>query len=513
MFGFFEKKEPSRRKHSAFRRSGPLRSFSVRPVKRQAKQSRTGKRAYDILKPNRLNSDFLAPVESADMTIKGKLKKARGLSRNLCANDPYAKKFLRLLAINVVGPHGVGLQNKAKDADGEPDRVANEEIEAAHKDWGKRGNASTNGLLSWLSMQTLATTSVARDGEIFFRKVENFPNKYGFALQPLEADMVDDELNGTSRNGNEIRMGVEIDSWGRPVAYYVLTKHPGDYYYAVGQRHERIPAEEIIHLYLIERVGQTRGVPWLLTSAQRMRMLAGYEEAELVAARTGASKMGFFIEEEGQEYEGDDKDSNGNLISEVSPGQFERLPSGVRFEGFDPQHPTSAFKDFCKSIQHGVSAGLGPSYNTLTSDATGVNFSSLRHFTIEDRDFYKALQYWLIEGLHDEVFPCWLRMALLTGTVRLPFSKFNKFNAPHWQPRRWEWVDPSKDTKAKKEDLGLTASYQQLCTERGRDFFEMVDEMAEAQGYAKEKGVTLATANPQKEEKKSVEEEGSDKDD
>ena len=104
-------------------------------------------------------------------------------------------------------------------------------------------------------------------------------------------------------------------------------------------------------------------------------------------------------------------------------------------------------------------------------------------------------------------------MAFLTGAVRLPFAKFSKFNAPHWQPRRWEWVDPAKDTKAKKEDLGLTASYQQLCTERGRDFFEMVDEMAEAQAYAKEKGVSLATSNPQKEEESSVEGKAGDSDD
>ncbi|NDV20831.1 phage portal protein [Pseudodesulfovibrio sp. JC047] len=502
-----------RSKPVAARRSGPVRRpVHSRSIARQARR-KPGKRTYDVLKTNRLNADFLAPVESADMTIKGKLKKARGLSRSMCANDPYAKKFLRLLMTNVIGPHGVGFQNKAKEADGQLDRLANEQIEAAYKDWCRKCNASANGLVSWLQLQNLAITSVARDGEIFIRVIENFPNKYGFALQPLEADMVDDELNGSARNGNEIRMGVEIDAWGRPVAYYVLTNHPGDYHYSTGQRHERIPAEEIIHLFLMERVGQTRGIPWLLTSAQRMRMLAGYEEAELVAARTSASKMGFFIETGGDEYDGDDEDGDGNLVSEVSPGQFERLPAGVTFEGFDPQHPTTAFKEFHKGTMRGAAAGLGPSYNSLASDAESVNFSSLRHFTLEDRDFYKTLQQWLVEDLHSEVYSRWLRMAFLKGVVRLPFTKFDKFNAPFFQPRGWDWVDPAKDTKAKKESLGLTHSYQQVCTEQGRDFYEMVDEMAEAQEYAKSKGVTLATANPQKEEESSVEEKESDKDD
>jgi len=514
MLGLFKKKEPVRRKYQTPRRVASNRPGYVRHMTRQAKRPRGGRRTYDVLKTNRLTSDFLAPIESADMTVRGKLRKARGLSRNLCANDPFAKKFLRLMATNVVGPHGVGFQSRAKDPGGELDRRANELIESAFRDWGKRGTASTNGLMSWLTLQTLAITSVPRDGEIFFRVIENFPNKYGFALQPLEADMVDDELNGVARNGNEIRLGVEIDEWQRPVAYYVLTNHPGDYQYSTGQRHERIPAEEMIHLYLVERVGQTRGIPWFLTSAQRMRMLSGYEEAELVAARTGASKMGFFYDgENGDTYQGDDEDEDGNIITEVSPGQLERLPHGIKFEAFDPQHPTTAFKEFHKGVLRGIAAGLGPSYNGLASDAESVSFSSIRHFTLEDRDFYMGLQSWIIEGLHDQVYPRWLRMAFLTGEISLPFTKFSKFNAPNWQPRRWEWVDPAKDTKAKREDLGLTSSPQQLCLERGRDFYEMVDEMAEAQDYARKKGVTLATANPEKQEENSAEAESSDKDD
>ena len=39
--------------------------------------------------------------------------------------------------------------------------------------------------------------------------------------------MVDDQKNGRNEsNNNEIHMGVELDEFHRPVAYYVLTEHP-----------------------------------------------------------------------------------------------------------------------------------------------------------------------------------------------------------------------------------------------------------------------------------------------
>ncbi len=177
------------------------------------------------------------------------------------------------------------------------------------------------------------------------------------------------------------------------------------------------------------------------------------------------------MENGGDEYQGDDEDADGNLISEVSPGQFERLPAGIQFEAFDPQHPTSAFKDFGKQNLRGVSAGLGPSYNCLASDAESVSFSSLRYLTLEDRDLWMHWQHWLLENLHARVHPRWLRMAFLMGNFpHLPFSKFSKFNAPAFQPRRWPWVQPEKEAKGKKETLGMTSSYQRLCGEQGVEF-------------------------------------------
>ena len=48
-----------------------------------------------------------------------------------------------------------------------------------------------------------------------------------------------------------------------------------------------------------------RGVSLIATSMANVKMLNGYLEAEIVAARVGASKMGFFTSPDGDGYVGD----------------------------------------------------------------------------------------------------------------------------------------------------------------------------------------------------------------
>jgi len=458
------------------------------------------KRGYDAGSVGRLLSDWLISSKSANEEIKASLSRMRARSRELAINNDYAKRFLSLLIINVVGPMsgGIKLQNKARDISGNLDVYANDSIEKAWKEWGKRKNASADGRLSWLDIQKLVLKTVARDGEIIIRKVNYFTgNDFRFALQFFEADHLDENLNKTNLpNGNQIRMGIEIDSWGKAVAYHLKTKHPGETSMAVGSKmHQRISAEEIIHPFITDRPGQLRGVPWMHSAMARMNMLGAYEEAELVASRISASKMGFYKTPTGDEYKGDGKDSDGNLIAEVEPGIFEQLPAGVEVQTFDPQHPGGNFDPFMKTVLRGIAAGLDTSYNALTGDLESANYSSLRQGSLSDRDGWRVTQRWLIEQLHREVFEGWLKMALLTQIVPLPVRKFDKFNAPHWQPRGWSWVDPKKEADA--TDIGLTNQTRtraSVYAEQGTDIEEMFEEIKYEKQLAKAHGIDLTTA-------------------
>ena len=447
------------------------------------------KKSFNAATTNNLYASWIPSNTTADIDIKKDLKSIRARSRELMRNDDYAKKFKRMIKTNVVGNNGIKLQNKAKDNNGTLDKKANETIETAFTKWGKKGNCDVTGRYSFTDIQKMAIGTLAEDGEVLIRKVKGFNNEFGFALQLLEADHLDEQYNDRDKN---ILMGIEYDQWNKPVAYHLHKSHPGNL--GVGSydtTRERVPANEIIHLFIPLRISATRGVPWMHTAMTRMKMINGYEEAELVGARLGASKAGFYIQKENEgEYAGDTV-QNGTPVNEVTPGEFEVLPQGWDFKSYDPQHPSTAFKDFMKVVLRGISSGLDVSYNTLANDLEGVNYSSLRSGALEEREVWKDLQKWLGEHLLDDVFSSWLEMALLTKAVPLPFFKFDKFNNPTWLYRGFSWVDPLKDMQsnilAVKEGL---KTHTQIASEMGLDLEEQYQQLAKEKELRVKYGIT-----------------------
>jgi len=465
------------------------RIFSPAPQK-------TGKRAYQAGKINRLNGNWglTGTNSSIDYETRFTLKIMRQRSRDLYENNDYARRFIRMCESNIVGADGVHLHVKGEDAPGKLDVQGNQKVEVAYKKWGKRGQCDVTRKFSLPALERLLIGSVARDGEVFVRIVKGYDNDFGFALQVLEADYVNEDYNGTYGD-NEIRMGVELDKWGCPVAYHIHNAHPGDYTYYRGDTHyKRIPAEEIIHLFVAERPGQTRGIPWMVTSMERIKNLSAYEEAEITAARVAASKMGFIITPDGESYNGDDEDDRGNIITEVEPGIIEQLPIGTDFKSFDVGSPNTNYEPFAKRTLRGIAAGLNVSYNSLAGDLESVNYSSLRAGALEERDMWMTLQDWFIQAFSERVYAEWLSMAILTNQIQLPANKKDKFAVCKFQARRWMWVDPSKDISSTIDAIGAgLKSRTEACSEAGKDFNQIVAELAAEEKALKAAGVTIAT--------------------
>jgi lambda family phage portal protein len=442
---------------------------------------------FAAAKHDRLTAGFRGFTASQDTMIHGGLATMRARSRQLAANNDYAKRYFQLCRSNVIGSQGIRLQARAifETPDGmqESDEAANNQIERAWRDWSKKKNCSVDGRLSLLDVMQLAAENAAKDGEVFIRiiKGKSAKNKYNFALQMLEADHIDETLNDTLSNGNVIRMGIECNEWNRPVAYHVRTRHPGDTLsYATAKYSERIriPATEMIHLYRPDRISQSRGMPWLISAMIRLKMLGAYEENEVVAAAVAAAKMGFFISEDGASYTGDDRDDDG-VISEAEPGIFEQLPAGVKFESFDPQHPTAGFGAFIKAMLRGVASGLGVSYNSLANDLEGVNFSSIRQGALEERENWKMFQVWIIEHLLQPLYEQFLLINLTSQVIPLPLERIEEFNDVVWRPRGWSWVDPLKEVKSYREanEAGYKTA-QDIASEQGADIEEVYAQLA-----------------------------------
>jgi lambda family phage portal protein len=307
-------------------------------------KSVTEKREYQAASKGRLYMDFKGSNKSADAEIRWALPDLRNRSRDLERNNEYARRYLQLLQTNIVGENGFRLQLKGRNIDGTIDMAGNNIIEAAWEDFSRLGGPTVDGKMSMSDLSNHVVRGMARDGEVFLHIVQKNYLRHGIGFQIIEPDRVDDKMNETLRDGNQVRMGIELDSQTRRVvAYHVLVNNPGDYDYATtttGIFRQRIPADRMLHVYVQERADQTRGVPWLVTAMPALKMLHGYREAELVAARVGAAKMGFFTSPAGDGFTADGYEDSFTPIYDAEAGTFHQLPAGVDFKAFDPTHPT-----------------------------------------------------------------------------------------------------------------------------------------------------------------------------
>lgn len=463
-----------------------------------------GRRAagFDAAQISRLTASWTTQNVSADQDIYRHLAVLRARSRHLCYNNEFAKKFLQMCSTHIVGPNGFNLQMQIRQADGSLDQTANTAIETGFWRWARLGVCELSRKLSFVGLTHLLVKAIARDGEALLRKVYGrSANPYGFGLQLLDIDRLDINRNEELRNGNLIKMGVEISPVGAPVAYHLLTKHPGDSVYATyqGVHYERVPAQDIYHLGIPDRPEQTRFVPWMHAAMMRLQNLGGYEEAAVIAARVGAAKMGVWETPDGNpEPLGNDKDADGTTISDAEPGQFALAPPGYKLSAWDPDYPHEQYDGFVKACLRGVASGVGVAYNTLANDLEGVNFSSIRSGVLEERDNWMVLQNWLIEAFLVDVFENFLKFALINDRFRLPngdglpVTKFDEFNQPQWRGRRWQWVDPEKDVNANVTATknGLK-SRRQIIGEQGGDIEDVWAELAAEEKKAKELGLVL----------------------
>lgn len=434
-----------------------------------------------------------APLASADQELKGDLVTLRRRTRELARNNAHAARYVELVAENVVGPEGIRLQSRIKNASGDYDRALNKTIEDAWRRWGRPGTCTVDGRLSWVDVQWQAAEALERDGEALLQMVPGARNGFGFALQPLDIDLLDVDYNRPrGKNRNEIRMGVEIDAAGRPVAYHLWSQHPSDFT-SPDRMRERVPAGSVVHLFEQRRPGQTRGWPKLASVMLDLRQLGAYREAEIVAARFGAAKQVFFTTE------GDfwsDPNSPEGQVSEFSmtaePGKYEALPPGLKPEFFDPTHPTTAFDAFDRAVLRTISTGLGVAYASLTGDLTDVNYSSIQVGLRPEQTRWRKRQRWLRDHLHARVYEEWLRWALTAGGLDVGRTRYADLLAYEFMGRGFPSADPRKDAEAHQMDLGMgLTSRRRIAAERGDDFEEIVADLAEEDRIAEQYGVNL----------------------
>jgi lambda family phage portal protein len=421
-------------------------------------------RMYHSAKASRLTGNFATSNSSADFELNSSLRDMRGRSRQLVRDSSFAKRAKIIVQNNIIGS-GIGMQAQVSTTRGELNDRVNDAIEDGWCEWGCAEYCHTGGGLHFADMERLFMGQVFEAGEIFIRKHYTAfgGSKVPFALEIIEPERIADESLAQLQPqvaGAIIRNGIEQDRFGRPVAYYVRLRHPGDFFYSVNERDkiERIPAEQIMHLRIIDRWPQTRGEPWMHAAIRKLNDMDGYSEAEIVAARGGANYMASLKTTSSataiaQLQPGD---TSGQRQLELEPGTVMQLLPGEELDWHAPNRPNTAIEPFMRYMLREMAAGVGCSYESLSRDYSQSNYSSSRLALLDDRDLWRMIQGWFIRNCRLPLHKEFLKQAVLAGAIpeislmqyALDSSKFEKVL---FKPRGWGWIDPTKEVEAYKE--------------------------------------------------------------
>ena len=398
--------------------------------------------------------------ENANSDIQKSLKTLRDRSVDGYKNNASVFKAIRTIQNNVIG---TGIMPTPVSAEIKLTPKETQRIKDEWKAWAESVECDFDGFFTHYGLQSLIMRNIAMQGEVFILKRRDSKSRHPIKLQVLSPHMVDHTKNSymiTEREGNYVVQGVEFDSQGRRIGYWVFDHNPNNEY-TMKLQPKFVSADDMIHVFYKEYPEQVRGVPFGTSSMLSMRDLADYKDAQLMLQKVAACHVAFTTKQEGADGLGNLDTVTGQEIDRMEPGIIERLAPGETVTFNNPPTPSS-FSEYVSKNQQENAAGYGITYEQLTGDLKNTNFSSGRMGWIEAQRQVEDWQYnmfipqfcgkiwgWFIEGLK-------IKMII------------NKNVGAEWTPQGREMIDPVKEMKGLILELesGLI-SWDEACKRRG----------------------------------------------
>lgn len=462
-------------------------------------------RRYEAARPRRTADGWSARAGSANLDIGEALVRVRRVVRHLAENNPYAVRILDLWPALVVG-------------DGITPAIADRRRREVWEAWAETTACDLEGVSDIYGLQALALRAVVQDGDCLLRRIwtPDAPGAGGLPMriQVLEGDYLDHGRHGQRHGDNVIVLGVELTQRGQVAAYWLHQQHPADTLFGA-RPSVRVPAEDVILLYRRLRPGQVRGISWLHATAEDLEDLDVYAEYLMARAKLEAA-LAVFIETEhpesgpGQIQEAHDQ---GPPLESIEPGMIHRLLPG---EKPDILQPTGGgdHAGFRRASLQAAAVGVGLTYDGISGDLTGANYSSLRAGKIDQRRLVSQLQWHMMVPQLCARLWTWVEAAgLAAGLWGRPTRSRGQVA---WMPPGHEKIDPKKDGDAEIREIesGLV-TWDQAVIARGFDPDRQLAEIAARRETARAAGVTLpgmAAAAPAPDDEKDTDED-EDKDD
>lgn len=461
-------------------------------VQKAGKELRRPRGFYDGAGKGRRYDGWRTSPTGPNAEARGALRILRDRSRDLARNNPWASRAIAAVTSNVVG-WGISyaIRHPSKQVRDRLTGLAKRHLDTTAID--AAGGDALPGL------QRLAMRSIAEGGEVLLRRRRRFSRDglpLPFQVQLLESDHLDQLREGPVDNGGYIVQGVEYDQIGRKVAYWLYPQHPGETGYlasygkiAMFGSSVRVPAEDVIHCFRTDRVGQNRGVPWLAAAMMTIRDLADFEDAKLLQQKVAAC---FAVIETTPD--GDEAAITNPLLDMIEPGMVYQSTPGRTITVVDPPN-AGDFDPFTKSQLRKIAACVPVPYEVLSGNLSDVNYSSGRMGWLE---FQRTIEEWRWLMLIPKVCGGIAKWFLDDAAVIVAGAQDATFE---WHPPPRAMIDPSKEIAANLEAVsgGLT-TWSRLLREQGYDpeehFAEYGEDMARIEPFKLASDPRVLAANP-----------------
>lgn len=370
----------------------------------------------------------------------------RARSRDMARNDAHCARAVEVIAGNIVGC-GISVSISRSSAD----EATASELEALWSAWCTNA-ADIEGVHAYQALEAVAARAWVEGGECFVRRVIDTSliavGQVPLRIEVLEADLLDEQKSEALTGGGRIVQGVEFDAMGRRVAYWFLPEHPGESWPFGGIRSPsiRVPAGDVLHLFLPLRPRQVRGLPFLAPILSMKADLETFERWELARKQTEAAVSAFVIPGDNAESEDDEGltprtvDSDGQTVEDLQPRLILSLRNGKDVK-FNSPMISGNYDTYKRAMLQSCAVGVMLSYEWLSGDLSQANYSSLRGGLLEFYRYVESLQYaHFVPKVTARVWQWWCEAAFLAGLSPQPYVAA-EFTAPSRQS-----VDPARES-------------------------------------------------------------------
>lgn len=438
----------------------------------------------------------------------------RDRANHLERNDAIASGALETSCVSVIGS-GLSLHSNIKQSiAGISESAAGDlqkEIEFEFGLWADSPFCDITKTSNFYTLQDLAFRRVLVDGEQFV----NLPKKENPAIPyNLRVQMIDSARIATPRaltegnlpNGKYLFQGILKDSDGAPEKYYIYDRHPFGVNQYTEPSYKEVPAynnfgdKNILHLYFIKRVGQSRGYSWFAPVIELFHVASRGTEAELTAWVV-QGLLSVFISTENQldSNIGDGQQQKKDGI-QLAPGGVHYLEKGEQPPTFlDPKHPNSTYGQFVSDIHTQIGAPLGIPYEVLVKRFQS-SFSAAKGALNEAWRFFKCRRAWMSTYYCQPIYEAWLTEAVARGRIRIPgyFKDIRirkAYSNAEWIGDAMGMLNPLQEVSAAKlrVDTGLSTLQREKIEMNGSDFSDDQPQIRTEQNFLREVGLKEST--------------------